>query len=131
MNHFGDDPGFLGFIKDIPLFFKLFGGFVLAIVVGGFLYVIVRGLRSWIGNNTSEVVTRAITVVDKRTEVWGGSGDSSATTNYYITFQMDDQSRIELQVRADKYGLIVVGDQGDLTYQGTRFKEFHRWVTKK
>lgn len=128
MNGFGDDTGFFGFLKEIPLFFKLFGGFIFAIVIGGFLYVIVRGLRIWIGNNSSEIVTRAVTVVDKRTEVWGGSGESSASTNYFITFELEDQSRFELQIRADRYGLIVVGDQGDLTYQGTRFKEFNRWV---
>ncbi|MBY3621615.1 DUF2500 domain-containing protein [Acinetobacter sp. CUI P1] len=128
MNGFNDSPGFFGFIKDLPLFFKLFGGFIFAIVVGVFLYAIVSGLRIWMGNNASEVVKRAVTVVDKRTEVWGGSGESSANTNYYVTFEMDEQSRIELPVRADRYGLMIVGDQGELTYQGTRFKEFHRWA---
>ncbi|WP_018759201.1 DUF2500 domain-containing protein [Paenibacillus terrigena] len=128
MNGFDDSPGFFGFIKDMPLFFKLFGGFVFTVVVGGFLYAMVRGLRIWMGNNASEVVKRAVKVVDKRTEVWGGSGDSSTNTNYYVTFEMDEQSRIELPVRADRYGLMVVGDQGELTYQGTRFKEFHRWA---
>lgn len=128
MNGFNDSPGFFGFIKDLPLFFKLFGGFIFAIVVGGFLYAIVSGLRIWMGNNASEVVKRAVTVVDKRTEVWVGSGESSANTNYYVTFEMDQQSRIELPVRADRYGLMIVGDQGELTYQGTRFKEFHRWA---
>ena len=58
MNGFDESPGFFGFIKEIPLFFKLFGGFVFAIVAGGFLYAIVRGLRIWMGNNASEVVTR-------------------------------------------------------------------------
>jgi hypothetical protein len=128
MNAFDDSPGFLGFLTEMPLFFKLFGGFVFTIVAGGFLYVIVRGLRIWTANNASEVVKKAVTVMDKRTEVWGGSGDSSANTNYYVTFEMDDQSRIELQVRPDKYGLMVVGDQGELTHQGTRFKEFHKWT---
>ena len=128
MNSFNDSPRFFGFIKDLALFFKLFGGFIFAIVVGVFLYAIVSGLRIWMGNNASEVVKRAVTVVDKRTEVWGGSGESSANTNYYVTFEMDEQSRIELPVRADRYGLMIVGDQGELTYQGTRFKEFHRWA---
>ncbi|MGO4547368.1 DUF2500 domain-containing protein [Paenibacillus sp. 2TAB23] len=123
---FDESPGFFGFLKEMPLFFKLFGGFVFALVAGTFLYVIVRGMRTWMGNNASEVVTRSAKVVDKRTDVWGGSGDSSANTDYYITFEMDDQSRIELPVRADRYGLIVAGDQGELTYQGTRFKQFHR-----
>ncbi|CAM4452570.1 hypothetical protein FHS16_004071 [Paenibacillus endophyticus] len=123
---FDESPGFFGFLKEVPLFFKLFGGFVITVVASTFLYVIVRGIRTWIGNNASEAVTRSVTIVDKRTEVWGGSGDSSASTDYYITFEMDDRSRIELAVRADRYGLIVVGDQGELTHQGTRFKQFHR-----
>lgn len=126
MSGFNDSPGFFEFLMDLPLFFKLFGGFVFVIVAGGFLYVIVRGIGIWMGNNASEVVTRAVTVIDKRTEVWGGSGESSANTDYYVTYEMDDQSRVELPVRADRYGLMVVGDQGELTYQGTRFKEFHR-----
>jgi hypothetical protein len=131
MHGFDNNPGFFGFIKEMPLFIKLFGGFVFIMVIGGFLYVIVRGLRIWTSNNASEIVTTAVTVVDKRTEVWGGSGDSSASTNYYVTFEMDDQSRIELPVRSDRYGLIVAGDQGDLSYQGTRFKEFNRWAKQE
>jgi hypothetical protein len=127
MNGFDPNPGFFGFIQEMPLFFKIFGGLVFAAVAGGFLYTIVRGLGTWSSNNASEIVTRAVTVVDKRTKVWGGSGDSSANTHYYVTFELDDQSRIELQVRADKFGLMVSGDHGELTYQGTRFKAFQRW----
>ncbi|NBC70153.1 DUF2500 family protein [Paenibacillus sacheonensis] len=110
----------------MPLLFKLFGGLIFAIVIGGFLYVIIRGLWMWTSNNAADLVTKAVTVVDKRTEVWGGSGDSSTSTNYYVTFEMHDRSRLELQVRDNKFGLIVIGDQGELTYQGTRFKEFRR-----
>lgn len=126
MNTYDNGLGSSGVLTEMPLFFKLFGGIVIAIVAGVFLYVIVRGLGTWSANNASDVVKRAVTVMDKRTEVWGGSGDSSASTNYYVTFQMEDQSRIELQVSPDKYGLMVAGDQGELTHQGTRFKEFHR-----
>ncbi|QHW29690.1 DUF2500 domain-containing protein [Paenibacillus rhizovicinus] len=126
MNGYPGDPGFFGALKELPLLFKLFGGFVFIVVVGGFLYVILRGTWRWTANNASEVITSPVTVVDKRTEVWGGSGNSSASTDYYVTFEFDNGSRIELQVRGDKYGLIVVGDHGPLTYQGTRFKEFHR-----
>ncbi|MGO4106596.1 DUF2500 family protein [Paenibacillus sp. YAF4_2] len=35
-------------------------------------------------------------------------------------------SRVELAVRGDKFGLLVVGDKGILSYQGTRFKNFER-----
>jgi len=124
MNLFAEPHGF----SDIPLFFKLFGGIVVTLVVGTFLFVIVKGLSTWTSNNSAQLLKRKCTVVDKRTEVWGGSGDSSANTNYFITFEFEDNSRTELYVKANQFGLIVVGDQGELTYQGTRFKEFVRLV---
>ncbi|CAM2905262.1 DUF2500 domain-containing protein [Paenibacillus sediminis] len=126
MNNFDAPNGFLDFLSEIPLFFKIFGGLVFTLVVGGFLFVIIRGLKIWLSNNASEIITQKCKVVDKRTEVWGGSGDSSANTNYYITFEFEDHTRKELYVSAKHFGLIVIGDQGELTYQGTRFKEFSR-----
>jgi hypothetical protein len=40
MNNFGDPNGFFGFIREMPLFFKLFGGILFTFVVGTFLFVI-------------------------------------------------------------------------------------------
>ncbi|SFJ57487.1 Protein of unknown function [Paenibacillus sp. UNC496MF] len=126
MSDFPNDPGFFGFLKEMPLFFKLFGGGLLTVVIGGFLYVLIRGLLTWTTNNAAEVTTRPVTVADKRTQVWGGSGDSSSTTDYFATFEFSDGSRLELQVRGQQFGLLAAGDHGRLTYQGTRFKAFHR-----
>jgi Protein of unknown function (DUF2500). len=123
--NFGE-PGFGDMLGEMPAFFKIFGGLVIVLVVGGFLYVIGKGLTTWTSNNAADLMQRPCRVVDKRTEVWGGSGDSSANTSYYITFEFEDHTRIELQVRANQYGLIAVGDMGELMYQGTRFKEFNR-----
>jgi hypothetical protein len=131
MNYYGGAPdGFFGFIQEIPLFFRIFGGLIFTIVVGTFLFAIVKGLTSWASNNAAQVITQRCTVIDKRTAVWGGSGDSSASTNYFITFEFEDLSRVELPIKADQFGLITVGDQGDLTYQGTRFKGFVRQYTR-
>jgi hypothetical protein len=58
--------------------------------------------------------------------VSGGSGDSSASTSYYATFEFEDRNRLELGVGREQFGYIVEGDQGTLTYQGTRFKDFSR-----
>ncbi|MDG0791210.1 DUF2500 domain-containing protein [Cohnella ginsengisoli] len=126
MNGYPGNEGSLGLINEMPPFFKVFGGFILILVVGGFLYAIIRGISTWTTNNASDIITSPATVLDKRTEVWGGSGDSSSSTNYYVTFQLANRTRIELPVRGDRFGLIVIGDQGQLTYQGTRFKEFTR-----
>ncbi|MNP00831.1 hypothetical protein D3C76_926280 [compost metagenome] len=126
MNHFNEPNGFFDLLREIPLFFVLFGGIIFVLVVGSFAFVIIKGLKSWVSNNATELTTVRCKVVDKRTEVWGGSGDSSANTNYYITFEFEDNTRQEWSVRGNQYGLITVGDQGELTYQGTRFKQFVR-----
>ena len=126
MNDFGEQSGFLGFVKEMPLFFKIFGGTIVTIIAAAIVFAIVRGLKMWLANNASELRTVNCFVVDKRTEVWGGSGESSANTNYYVTFEMDDRSRIELPMHGHSYGMIASGDRGLLTYQGTRFKEFKR-----
>jgi hypothetical protein len=109
-----------------PSAFQTFFVIMLVVVIGIFAFVIIRGLETWVRNNQSEVLTRPCKVVAKRQHVWGGSGDSSAHTSYFITFEFEDSSRLELPVRDNQFGLIAEGDIGMLTYQGTRFLEFMR-----
>ena len=116
------------FDTGMPVFFKLFMGIVITAIAGTFIYVIVKGTATWTSNNASPLVQARCRIVDKRTHVWGGSGDSSASTDYYITFEFEDGQRVELQVRSNRFGLIAVGDQGELTHQGTRFKDFNRTI---
>lgn len=127
MSDFNGPPGFF---SGVPIFFIIVAGIMITII-SVMAYGIIKGLRSWSSNNAAEIVTQRCKVVDKRTEVWGGSGDSSANTNYYITFEFQDNTRKELHVQANYYGLITVGDQGELTYQGTRFKEFIRQIANR
>ncbi|AKG34550.1 DUF2500 domain-containing protein [Paenibacillus durus] len=110
------------FWHDMPVFFKIF----LLVFFSIIIYVIFKGIKQWMANNASEVLTVSCTVVAKRFRVSGGSGDSSASTNYYVTFETPSGDRLELGVPDRLYGLIVEGDRGDLTYQGTRFKGFER-----
>lgn len=116
------------FDTGMPATFKLFMGLIIAAIAGSIIYAIVKGTATWTSNNASPLVQAECRVVDKRTHVWGGSGDSSASTDYYITFEFEDGQRVELQVRANQFGLIAVGDQGELTHQGTRFKGFNRTI---
>ncbi|GLX69666.1 DUF2500 domain-containing protein [Paenibacillus glycanilyticus] len=126
MDGFGNGPSFFDLFTDTPIFIRLFFGLIFTIIVGGFLYVIIRGIVTWTSNNSAELLTQSAVIIDKRTEVWGGSGDSSANTNYYVTFEIEDRSRVELPVSGNKFGLLIVGDKGILSYQGTRFKSFER-----
>ena len=51
---------------------------------------------------------------------------ASSRTYYYATFQVESGDRMELEVPDMEYGLLVEGDRGRLTFQGTRFQGFRR-----
>jgi hypothetical protein len=65
-------------------------------------------------------------VVAKRGHVSGGSGDSSSSTSYYVTFEVRGGERHELQLTGPQFGTLVEGDRGQLSMQGTRYKGFNR-----
>lgn len=121
-NNFDQRSLFESFIHDMPLLFKIFA----LLFIAFFVFIIIKMLRIWLSNNASPLISASCTAVTKRSEVWGGSGDTSASTSYYVTFQFDDGSRLEFQVMNRDFGLIVEGDRGEILYQGTRFKEFKR-----
>ena len=114
-----------GFFSDFGIF-----GVVFAVFVGLFVCVfavfIVQGLRQWNRNNHSPKLTVPASVVAKRMKVSGGHGDTSASTWYYVTFQVDSGDRMELAVSGWEYGQLSEGDQGSLTFQGTRYLNFKR-----
>ncbi len=111
---------FWSFIYGMPFFFKL----IFLLVIGFFIFFIIKAIGIWSSNNASPLVSAYAAAVTKRTQVWGGSGDSGAHTSYYVTFEFQDGRRVELQVPNKAFGLIVEGDRGELVYQGTRFKGF-------
>lgn len=104
---------------------------IFVIVIGGFIFTAVRGVSTWSKNNSSPVLTVEASIVSKRTNVShhhnnNNTMHSSSSTSYYVTFQVESGDRIELQVDGSEYGMLVEGDKGKLTFQGTRYKEFLR-----
>lgn len=99
---------------------------IFVIVIGGIIFAIIKSVGQWSSNNNSPRLTVPAQVVTKRTETWGGSGDSSARTNYYVTFQVESGDRMELEMSGKEYGMLAEGDIGILTFQGTRYLGFER-----
>ena len=99
------------------------------IVIVGFIVVAVKGISQWNKNNHSPRLTVPVTVVAKRTNVDVshdcGYGDSTSTT-YYVTFQVESGDRMEFHVAGHEYGMLIEGDRGQLTFQGTRYLGFER-----
>ena len=111
------------------------------IVTIGFLIILVliiarliQSGRTWSKNNNSPVLTVNAKVMAKRTSVShhhhsgtnNMAGHSSSSTDYFVTFQVDSGDRMELRVPNSEYGMLVEGDTGSLTFQGTRYKGFVR-----
>ena len=90
---------------------------VFILIFGIFIVTIVRGIGEWNKNNHSPRLTVPATVVSKRTNVSHHHHDHHThhSTSYYVTFQVDSGD-----------GMLVEGDKGYLTFQGTRYLGFER-----
>ena len=111
--------------------FGLMFSFVFFAVIAVFIVVAVRGIGQWNRNNNSPRLTVVATVVSKRTNVshhhhGGDMHHSSTSTTYYVTFQVESVDRMELHVSGQEFGMLVEGEVGMLTFQGTRYLGFQR-----
>ena len=50
----------------------------------------------------------------------------SAYTDYFATFEFESGDRMDLRIPSNQYEYIVDGDNGKLTFQGTRFLKYER-----
>jgi len=100
------------------------------LVIGTFVFLGVTVFRRWRKNENSPRLTVPATVLSKRTHYTSGSHSGrmhhSGSTWYYVTFQLESGDRMELQVYGEQFGLLIEGDRGNLTFQGTRYLSFDR-----
>lgn len=108
--------------------FDLMFTIVPVLVIGMFIYVIVSGIGSWHKNNNSPRLSVPVKIVTKRADTMYTHQEdmmSTSHTTYYVTFEVESGDRIELVVPSREYGFMVEGDQGKLTFQGTRYISFN------
>lgn len=113
--------------------FRIMFALAFVLVIGMFLVFAVKGIAQWNQNNHSPQLTVPAVIVAKRTNVTrhhhggaGGHHHHHTSTSYYVTFQFGGGDRMELLVSGSEYGMLVEGDQGDLSFQGTRYLSFVR-----
>lgn len=126
----------MGFGYEFGMGFELFSimfVIIFVIVIGTFIVTAVKGISQWNKNNQSPRLTVPATVVAKRTNVsnhhHGGANGyhhHHTSTTYYITFQVQSGDRMELHVTGHEYGMLIEGDKGKLSFQGTRYLGFER-----
>lgn len=102
------------------------GAIIFIIVIGGFIFAMVNGMKQYASNKEKPIETVPARIIGKRPHTWGGTGDSSAHTSYYVTFELESGDRIEMPVNDSFYGMHVEGDLGMLTHQGTQMMSFER-----
>ena len=117
----------LGFGIFYVFFFAVF-----AFVIGMFIFTAVKGISQWNKNNNSPRLTVNARVVAKRAHTTHHRHNHNAhvhtshSTSYYVTFEFDSGDRFEFYVPPQEYGLLVEGDVGALSFQGTRYVSFVR-----
>lgn len=122
----------MGFLFGFEAFSIMFS-IVFILVFGMFIMTAVRGISQWNKNNHSPRLTVPAVVVAKRTNVsrhnsGGANGHHHhhTSTTYYVTFQVESGDRMELHMSGQEYGMLVEGDEGMLSFQGTRYLGFER-----
>lgn len=117
-----------GTVGIFGVFFALTWAFTIAV----FGFVIGKIVMEWRKNNRAPRISLAAVVLDKRDHRshhrhhHGGHVHTTHSSTYYVTFAFDNGERIELCVPSGEYGLMIAGDRGILTFQGTRFLDFQR-----
>ena len=122
----------MGFGYGFDMFSIMFS-IVFIIVIGMFVVTAIKGIGQWKKNNNSPRLTVPATVVAKRTNVshhnhagTNGHHHHSTSTTYYVTFQVESGDRMELHLSGHEFGMLVEGDKGKLSFQGTRYLGFER-----
>ena len=107
-------------------------------VIGIFIVTIAKNINIWNNNNNAPRLNVTATVVSKRTEVshhsQANAGDETGAHGYtmvvstrsYVTFQTENGEQMEFYVSGPAYKMLVEGDAGQLTFQGTRYLSFER-----
>ena len=129
------DMGFALMDRLFPLMFLVVFIFIISTIVGS----LVSGAKRKHKNDQSPRVTADAKVVSKRMQVGQNrqsSGDndmmrSYTYSKYFVTFEFESGDRLERPVDGSDYGLLVEGDTGKLSFQGTRYLGFQRGSAAK
>ena len=118
--------GFIGF-----QLFEVMSLLIFAVVIGIFISVLVKNISRNRKDNNSPRLTVEAKVLAKRHDVSrhhsaGEHHHHHYHNSYFVTFEVPSGDRIELQLQGHEYGLLIEGDRGKLTFQGTRYLGFER-----
>ena len=93
-----------------------------------FFAVLAKNIAQFFKNESSPRLTVPAVIVDKRrkTHHHHSGGHHHHTHSYHVTFQVESGDRMELKVIRSVYDMLLVGDRGRVSFQGTRYLGFER-----
>lgn len=114
----------------IPIFI----GGVFLLVFGAIAYAIISSIAQWMSDNAAPVETFEARVIAKRTKATQHQSTDSTTHSssrwtsysYFATFEYSNGQRREFGIKESEFGVLIEGDRGTLTFQGSRYKGFQR-----
>ena len=97
-------------------------------IFGMIIMTFAKNIKQERKNDHSPRLTVPATVIAKRDQVSVHHHDHHrhTSTRYFVTFQVESGDRMELSLSGTEFGMLIEGDQGQLTFQGTRFLSFDR-----
>lgn len=94
-----------------------------------------KAITEWNKNNNSPKLTVDATVIKKRNQVsnsdyldHNGMIHTTSSITYYVTFQVERGDQIKMRLSRNEYIMLAEGDYGKLTFQGTRYISFEKWI---
>ncbi|MDQ0493252.1 DUF2500 domain-containing protein [Paenibacillus brasilensis] len=105
----------------LPVFFVVVLGIV--VLSAG------KEVMEWSRNKRQPVLTVGSRITARRTHLQQRRQEEQGTrtyTFYYVTFEVESGDRMEFKVTGEEYGQCSEGDEGRLTFQGTRYIGFQR-----
>lgn len=102
----------------------------IVVLIGILAITAASGINRYVSNNRKPKLSVQSLIVGKRTEV-SHRHDPDLSVNrtdskYFITFEVESGDRLEFSVSGEEYGQCSEGDEGKLTFQGTRYYGFER-----
>jgi len=101
-------------------------------------FSIAWSIVQWSRNNTESMCSeeaRVVAIDDRKSGMFVSSGRNSLfnlSREYHITFELlSNSERKKLHVPVDGHKTIAEGDEGVLTFQGTRYISFKRHQAKQ
>ncbi|UPK46967.1 MULTISPECIES: DUF2500 domain-containing protein [Paenibacillus] len=102
---------------------------VFVLIIGIVLLSVGKEVWRWGRNNSEPLLTVPSRITSRRMQMSQSHSEpgSTARTIYYITFEVESGDRLEFKVNGDEYGLCAEGDEGRLSFKGTRYVGFERY----